>query len=215
MARVAKEIKNYLVLILIFFSYTYTYSATSTVTKISDTKVNKAKRGMPVQTKANAKTEVATLAAGCFWGVEEILRDLKGVLETEVGYTGGDVDSPNYEIVKTGTTGHAEAVQIIFDPDKISFEEILGYFFRLHDPTQLNRQQNDIGTQYRSVIFYHNEEQKQISEKVKEKVDKSGKWKNKVVTQIVPFKKFYKAESYHQDYLQKNPNGYTCHFLRD
>lgn len=158
---------------------------------------------------------VATLAGGCFWGVEELIRKLAGVIETEVGYTGGKVDSPIYEVVKKGQTGHAEAIQIKFDPKKISYEEILNYFFRLHDPTTLNRQGNDIGTQYRSAIFYHDDEQKKIAEKVKDRVDKSGKWKSKVVTEIVPASKFYPAEGYHQDYLQKNPGGYTCHFLRE
>ena len=161
------------------------------------------------------KIETATLAGGCFWGVEEILRKIDGILETEVGYTGGKTSEPKYEFVKTGTTGHAEAVQIKFDPAKISYEEVLGYFFRLHDPTQLNRQENDIGTQYRSAIFYHSDEQRKSALRVKEKVDTSGKWKNKVVTEIVPFDKWYAAEGYHQDYLQKNPNGYTCHYLRD
>jgi methionine-S-sulfoxide reductase len=138
-----------------------------------------------------------------------------GIVSTEVGYTGGESQAPTYEQVKTGTTGHAEAVQIQFDSSKISFEEILGYFFRLHNPTQLNRQENDIGTQYRSAIFYHDEKQKEIAEKVKNKVDASGKWKNKITTEIVPFKAWYSAEAYHQDYLQKNPEGYNCHYLRD
>jgi methionine-S-sulfoxide reductase len=161
------------------------------------------------------KIEIATLAGGCFWGVEEIFRNIKGVLDTDVGYTGGHVESPTYELVKTGTTGHAEAIQIKFDPAVISYEEILKYFFRLHDPTQLNRQQNDIGTQYRSAIFYHSEDQKKTALKVKTLVNTSGKWKKEVVTEIVPFTKWYSAESYHQDYLQKNPQGYNCHYLRD
>ncbi len=165
--------------------------------------------------KPEVKTESTVLAAGCFWGVEDILRKLDGVIETEVGYTGGSLENPVYEKVKKGDTGHAEAVKIIFDPSKISFEQILAYFFRLHDPTQLNRQQNDIGTQYRSAIFYMNEEQKKIAEKKKAEVDASGKWKKPVVTSIVPFEKFWPAESYHQDYLIKNPGGYTCHYLRD
>lgn len=160
--------------------------------------------------------ETATLAGGCFWGVEEILRGVKGVVETEVGYTGGSPKgSITYEFVKTGTTGHAEAVQIKYDPSVITYEEILGYFFRLHDPTTLNKQQNDVGTQYRSAIFYHDDKQKKSAQRTVEKVDASGKWKSKVVTQVVQFEKWYPAETYHQDYLQKNPNGYTCHFLRD
>ncbi len=165
--------------------------------------------------KMDKSIEIATMAGGCFWGVEELLRKLKGVKETEVGYTGGELDAPTYKQVKLGTTGHAEAVQVKFDPTLITYEEILAYFFRLHDPTQANGQGNDIGTQYRSAIFYHDLKQKEIAEKIKEKVDKSGKWKKPVVTQIVEFKKFYAAEDYHQDYLQKNPDGYTCHYLRD
>lgn len=161
------------------------------------------------------KRQVALLAGGCFWGVEEILRKIPGVIETTVGYTGGGTSGPTYEIVKKGTTGHAEAVRITFDPSVISYEEILNYFFRLHDPTTLNRQGNDIGTQYRSAIFYFTEEERQVATKVKERVDKSGKWKKPVVTEIVAAKEFYPAEAYHQKYLEKNPGGYTCHFLRD
>lgn len=158
---------------------------------------------------------LATFAAGCFWGVEEILRHLPGVILTTVGYTGGELANPTYEIVKTGKTNHAEAVQIEFDPKKISYEDLLRYFFRLHDPTTLNQQGNDKGTQYRSAIFYHDEAQKKSAEKILAEVEKSKKWKSKIVTQIVAFEKFWPAEDYHQDYLQKNPNGYTCHFLRD
>ena len=161
------------------------------------------------------KLEIATLAGGCFWGVEELFRQLPGVTDTEVGYTGGTLENPTYQEVKRGDTGHAETIQIEFDPSKISYEEILNYFFRLHDPTTLNRQGNDIGSQYRSAIFYHDEQQRTIAEKVKARVDQSGKWPRKVVTEIIPAKPFYSAEDYHQDYLQKNPGGYTCHYLRD
>lgn len=161
------------------------------------------------------KLATTTLAGGCFWGVEELLRQLPGVVSTDVGYSGGDSENPVYEQVKTGKTGHAEAVQIVFDPKKVTFEEILNYFFRLHDPTTANRQGNDIGTQYRSAIFYHTPEQKEMAEKVLRKVDTSGKWKKPLVTKIVPFQKFFIAEGYHQDYLRKNPDGYTCHYLRD
>jgi peptide methionine sulfoxide reductase msrA/msrB len=163
----------------------------------------------------NEKIETATLAGGCFWGVEELIRQLPGVKDVVVGYTGGVTDNPRYEDVKTGKTGHAEGVQITYDAQKISYDEILKFFFRLHDPTTMNRQGNDIGTQYRSAIFVHNDEQKKTAEVVREYVDKSGKWKKPVVTEIVPFKKFFIAEDYHQDYLQKNPKGYTCHYLRD
>jgi peptide methionine sulfoxide reductase msrA/msrB len=158
---------------------------------------------------------VATLAGGCFWGVQELIRKLPGVLESKVGYTGGKPDRPDYEQVHTGRTGHAEAVEIVFDPKILSYESILRYFFRLHDPTTSNRQGNDVGTQYRSSIFFHDEEQRRIAEQVKAEVDGSGKWPAKVVTQIVPAGTFYPAEGYHQDYLQKHPDGYSCHYLRE
>lgn len=167
------------------------------------------------QVMANNSLQTATLAGGCFWGVEDLFRKLNGVVETTVGYTGGNVPNPTYERICKGDTGHAEAIQIKFDSTKVSYEEILKYFFRLHDPTTLNRQGNDMGTQYRSAIFYHNDEQKRAAEKVKEEVDASGKWKRPVVTQIVAASEFYSAEEYHQDYLVKNPGGYTCHFIRD
>jgi len=161
-----------------------------------------------------AKTEIATLAGGCFWGMEELIRSQPGVTAVDVGYTGGQTAKAIYEMVKTGNTGHAESVQIHFDPTLTSFEKILLFFFKIHDPTTENRQGNDVGTQYRSAIFFHNEEQKMIAEKVKDRVDRSGAWKKPAVTQIVPFTVWHRAEEYHQDYLQKNPGGYTCHFLR-
>ncbi len=165
--------------------------------------------------KKQARTETALLAGGCFWGVEEILRALPGVIQTTAGYTGGTAKNPAYEDVKTGKTGHAEAIQIVFDPVKITYEELLDFFFRLHDPTTRNRQGNDIGTQYRSAIFFKNEEQRKAAERAKKCVDQSGKWSALVVTEIVPAGLFYPAEEYHQDYLQKHPDGYTCHYLRD
>ncbi len=159
--------------------------------------------------------ETATLAGGCFWGMEEIIREIPGVIETTVGYTGGSVDNPTYKIVSLGTTNHAESVQIIFDPKKLTYKELLGFFFRMHDPTTLNQQGNDKGTQYRSVIFYHSPEQKLAAiEKIKE-INDLKKWPKPVVTQVVPAQTFYPAEDYHQDYLKKNPGGYTCHWLRD
>lgn len=164
---------------------------------------------------AKMKTEIATLAGGCFWGMEEIIRKIPGVKNTTVGYTGGKIDNPTYNIVKLGTSNHAESVQIEFDPHKLSFEEILGYFFRMHDPTTPNQQGNDIGTQYRSAIFYHSEEQRQSAEAVIKKISDSQKWKKPIVTELIPASKFYPAEDFHQDYLQKNPTGYTCHWLRD
>lgn len=161
------------------------------------------------------KTEIATLAGGCFWGVEQLIRELPGVIDTEVGYSGGTSPSPTYEFVKRGDTGHAEAIQIEFDPTKISFETLLTQFFRLHDPTTRNRQGNDVGTQYRSAIFYHSPEQRRTAETVRARVDQSGKWQRPVVTEIVAATAFYPAEDYHQDYLRKNPGGYTCHYWRE
>jgi peptide methionine sulfoxide reductase msrA/msrB len=159
--------------------------------------------------------ETATFAGGCFWGMENILRDIPGVIDTEVGYTGGQTENPDYKMVSSGHTGHAEAVRVVFDPGKITYEELLRYFFRMHDPTTKNRQGNDIGDRYRSAIFYHSESQRETAERVKEEVERSGKWKNPIVTEIVPAGPFYAAEEYHQDYLEKHPNGYTCHYLRD
>ena len=154
--------------------------------------------------------KTATLAGGCFWGVEELIRKLPGVIDTEVGYTGGKVANATYQ----NHEGHAEAIKITYDPSKISYDKILEFFFTIHDPTTVNRQGNDVGTSYRSAIFVHDDEQRQIAERVKAKVDQSGAWKRPVVTEIVPAKEFWTAEAYHQDYLQKNPNGYTCHFVR-
>jgi peptide methionine sulfoxide reductase msrA/msrB len=158
-------------------------------------------------------TEAATFAAGCFWGVEHILKGVKGVVKTRVGYTGGTTEHPGYRDVCSGETGHAEAVHVEFDPKVISYEELLGYFWRLHDPTQLNRQGPDTGTQYRSVIFYHTDEQRKIAEASREKFDKSGVFPKKAATRIEPAGAFYDAEEYHQDYFGKNP-GRSCHFLR-
>jgi methionine-S-sulfoxide reductase len=158
--------------------------------------------------------QIATLAGGCFWGMEELIRQQPGVLDTLVGYTGGHTVNPVYEQVHTGATGHAEAIQITFDPARTSYEAILTFFFHIHDPTTPNRQGNDIGSQYRSAIFYHDAEQKAVAERVKAKVDATGFWPRKVTTEIVPAGPFYPAEDYHQKYLVKNPGGYTCHFVR-
>lgn len=158
-------------------------------------------------------TELATFAAGCFWGVEHIFKELKGVVKTRVGYTGGKTEHPGYRDVSSGDTGHAEAILIEYDPSVITYEELLGYFWRLHDPTQLNRQGPDTGTQYRSVIFYHTEEQRKAAELSREQFDRSGVFSKKAVTQIVPAGAFYDAEEYHQDYFGKNP-GRSCHMLR-
>ena len=147
--------------------------------------------------------------------MENILRKIPGVIETDVGYSGGSLDHPTYRDVTTGRTGHAEAVRVVFDPKVLSYEALLGYFFRMHDPTTLNRQENDVGTQYRSEIFYTSDAQRKVAEAVKDSVQRSGKWKDPIVTQIAPAGKFYMAEDYHQDYLIANPDGYNCHVLRD
>ena len=165
---------------------------------------------------APADTEVAILAGGCFWGVEEILRAVPGVIDTDVGYTGGWLENPTYHDTHDSKSGHAESVRITFNPQVLSYESLLeDWFFKLHDPTTLNRQGNDIGTQYRSSIFYMSPEQRETAERVKARVDVSGKWKKPITTEIVPEAKWYSGEKYYQDYLQKNPGGYTCHFMRD
>ena len=162
------------------------------------------------------QTEVAVLAGGCFWGVEEILREVPGVIETDVGYTGGWLKNPTYHDTHDSKSGHAEAIRVTFDPSVLSYEELLEkWFFRLHDPTTLNRQGNDVGTQYRSAIFPQTPEQQATAERVKARVDASDKWKRPITTSIEPPSTWYSAESYHQDYLRKNPGGYTCHFMRD
>lgn len=161
------------------------------------------------------RIEVATLAGGCFWCTEAIFKRLKGVLSVESGYSGGEMDEPNYEAVSTGRTGHAEAIQITFDPSIISYDLLLEVFWKLHDPTTLNRQGADVGTQYRSVIFYHNERQKKIAQESKGKIAKSGMYKDKIVTQIVPFKNFFKAEDYHQNYYDANITNPYCRIVID
>jgi methionine-S-sulfoxide reductase len=160
-------------------------------------------------------TETATLAGGCFWGVEELLSQQPGVLETCVGYTGGTLQNPTYPDVKSGETEHAECVQVVFDTTRTSFKNILLFFFRMHNPTIPNRQGNDLGSQYRSAIFVHSEEQRKTAHEVIALVNAAGHWKNPVVTEVVDATAFWPAEAYHQKYLQKNPRGYTCHFVRD
>ncbi len=150
------------------------------------------------------------LAGGCFWGVEELLRDVPGVIDTEVGYTGGRNQNPTYE----QHPGHAEAIRVRFDPAQLSLTQILDYFFRIHDPTTKNRQGNDIGSSYRSAIFYANDAQKSAAEQAIAAVNASGLYDNPVQTTLEPLTTFYPAEDYHQDYLQKHPGGYTCHYVR-
>lgn len=154
--------------------------------------------------------EIATLAGGCFWCTEAVFSIVKGVEKVEPGYSGGFLPNPTYEQVSEGTTGHAEAVQITFDPSVISFKEILEIFFASHDPTTMGRQGPDVGAQYRSVIFYHNEEQKATAEKIIEDLNKAGIWDSPIVTQIEPFKAFYISEDYHKDYYRRHPNQPYC-----
>ena len=158
----------------------------------------------------STSTERAILAGGCFWGMQDLLRRHPGVISTLVGYSGGD--GPNATYRNHGT--HAEAIEIIFDPDKLSYRTLLEFFFQIHDPTTLNRQGNDRGTSYRSAIFYTSEEQKRIASDTIADVDASGIWPGKVVTEVAPAGAFWEAEPEHQDYLQRQPNGYTCHFIR-
>ncbi len=157
-----------------------------------------------------AATERAVLAGGCFWGMQDLIRRMKGVISTRVGYSGGDVPNATYR--NHGT--HAEAIEIIFDPAVISYRDILEFFFQIHDPTTRNRQGNDIGMSYRSAIYYENEEQKRIAEDTIADVNASGLWPGKVVTELAPVGPFWQAEPEHQDYLERIPNGYTCHFVR-
>lgn len=156
------------------------------------------------------KYKKAVIAGGCFWGMKELFRKIDGVITTKVGYTGGSNENPTYE----NHPGHAEAIEVTYDQNITSFENILDYFFRIHDPTTLNRQGNDIGTSYRSAIFYRDETEKTIAENFIQKVNDSGRWENPVATTLEPLQTFWLAETCHQDYLQKNPGGYTCHIER-
>jgi peptide-methionine (S)-S-oxide reductase len=163
--------------------------------------------------RRNQGKEVATLAGGCFWCLEAVFDGLQGVEDVVSGYAGGHVQDPDYRLVCTGTTGHAEVVQVTFDPDEISFREILDVFFSIHDPTTLNRQGADVGTQYRSAIFYHDEKQKEISEQVIRELDKSGTWRNPIVTEVSPLTDFYPAEDYHQEYFANNSRQPYCQMV--
>ena len=161
------------------------------------------------------KLEVATLGGGCFWCLEALYQQMIGVQKVVSGYAGGHIDNPTYRQICTGRTGHAEVTQITFDPDVISYEEMLDIFWRIHDPTTLNRQGADVGPQYRSIILFHNEEQREIAERSKAETDASNLYRNPIVTQIAPLSKFYKAEAYHQNYYRSNPNQGYCRFVID
>ncbi len=157
--------------------------------------------------------ETVTLGGGCFWCLEAIYNELKGIIKVESGYSGGTIPNPTYEQVCTGTTGHAEVIQITYNPSIITLKEILQIFFTMHDPTTLNRQGNDVGTQYRSIIFYHNENQKQTAEQVIKEITQARIWNNPILTQIEPYNLFYKAEEYHQEYYKKNPTQSYCRII--
>jgi len=165
--------------------------------------------------QAAPKYEKAILAGGCFWGMEELLRGLEGVSETRVGYTGDSIPNPTYELVSSGLTKHVESVEVLFDSQKISYEKLLKFFFTIHDPTTANRQGNDVGLLYGSVIFYLNDEQKQTAADVIKQANASKVFKNPLTTKLVKAGQFWPAEEYHQKYLQKNPYGYTCHHVRE
>ncbi len=159
--------------------------------------------------------ERAILAGGCFWGMQDLFRRIPGVIKTTVGYTGGTTADPTYNDLKSKNTGHAEAVEIIFDPVMLSYRELLEFMFKIHDPTTRNRQGNDMGPSYRSAIFYVDEDQKKVAAQLIAELDAAHIWSSRIVTEVVQARTFYKAEEYHQDYLVRNPNGYTCHYVRE
>lgn len=159
------------------------------------------------------RTDTATFGTGCFWCTEAIFQQLDGVLKVTSGYSGGHVKNPTYKQVCDGNTGHAEVVQVVYDPSKLTFDELLEVFWQTHDPTTLNRQGNDVGTQYRSAIFYHNAAQKEKAEQYKAELDKSGAWDKPIVTEITPFETFYVAEDYHQDYYNNNGSQPYCYYV--
>lgn len=179
----------------------------------AQSKSGKTKGEQQMSTEQNKNLEIATFAAGCFWCVEAQYQQLEGVEKVESGYLGGHVDNPTYKQVCTGTTGHAEACNIYYNPEKITYDELLAAFWIAHDPTTLNRQGNDVGTQYRSAIFYHNDEQKQKAEEYKQRLNEEKAYDNPVVTEISPYTTFYKAEEYHQNYYNENGSQPYCVFV--
>lgn len=170
-------------------------------------------KNMTTNINSSVNTDTATFGNGCFWCTEAVFQQLDGVVAVTSGYSGGHVNNPSYKEVCTGTTGHAEVLQIVYDPAKITFDELLEVFWQTHDPTTLNRQGNDVGTQYRSVVFYHNNEQKEKAEKYKVELDKSGAFNNPIVTEITPSSKFYAAEDYHQNYFNENGAEPYCNIV--
>ena len=198
-----KLIKNLIFINLFFFLASCSQAEKNNHNKMEEKMLEEGK----------GKMDTATFGAGCFWCIEAVFQDLKGVQSVTSGYSGGYEANPTYEEVCTGTTGHAEVAQIIYDPAQLSYDELLEVFWKTHDPTTLNSQGNDHGTQYRSVIFYHNEQQKKLAEKYKNELNKSGAWDKPIVTEIVPFKAFYKAEDYHQNYYNQNSGQPYCRYV--
>jgi peptide-methionine (S)-S-oxide reductase len=186
-------------------------SAMISLTSCANKKANTLRE--PIAAPSNVKADTVTFGTGCFWCTEAIFQDVEGVISVESGYSGGHVANPTYEQVGSGLTGHAECLNIIYDPSKVTYDELLEIFWQTHDPTTLNRQGNDVGTQYRSVIFYHNQQQKEVAEKYKKELDKSGAYPHPIVTTLEPFTKFYKAENYHQSYYNENGNQPYCQFV--
>ena len=199
------QMKSNLILLLLATFSTACNSAQNATPKM-ESSTQPTVTATPVQ--FSGQTEIATLGGGCFWCVEAIYQDLKGVIKVESGYSGGHVDNPTYREICSGLTGHAEVIQVTFDPTIVSYEDVLNIFFTVHDPTTLNRQGNDSGTQYRSVIYYHSEAQKATAEAVKKASQEI--WDDPIVTEITEFDKFYKAETYHQNYFKDNPNQPYC-----
>lgn len=210
-----KSIKMLNVVNLFFLCcFALPFSSCGQSTSKSNTKENSTNKTIAEkQSGSFGKTETATFAAGCFWCVEEQFKQLNGVLSVTSGYTGGTTENPTYEQVSGGNTNHAEACNIVFDPAIISYKDLLEAFFVTHDPTQLNRQGNDVGTQYRSAVFYHNEEQKQLTEFYIDQLNEEKAYNKPVVTQVAPFKKFYKAEDYHQNYYENNADQAYCRLV--
>ena len=169
----------------------------------------------PESKLVGSDNDYVILAGGCFWGMEDLFRNLDGVVDTQVGYSGGDFDDPTYNDVKSGRTGHAESIRITYNKNETDLDEILRFFFKIHDPTTINRQGNDIGTQYRSTVFVRDEKQASIANKIIDETNETGRYSRPVATTVEREKEFYDAEEYHQDYLKKNPGGYTCHYERD
>jgi peptide-methionine (S)-S-oxide reductase len=204
----AKIITGVVFLLVLSFAFMASRMIKGTANNRQSKKESKLNKQLDNKNMTNGKK--VYIAGGCFWGMEDLFRERKGVLDTEVGYIGGENENPTYD----NHPGHAEGIEITYDTTETNFKEILDYFFRIHNPTTVDQQGNDIGSSYRSAIFYQSEEEKQTAEEVIDIVNQSNRWDGKVVTTLEPYTKFWPAEDYHQDYLVKNPNGYTCHFER-